>query len=313
MSAPVRNAFVLGAGLGTRLRGLTAQRPKPLIPIFQKPLITFALDHLMQSGITRLVVNTHHCAEAYARHFPDGRYRDVPVLFRHEHELLETGGGIKNVEDLLGGEPFVVYNGDILTDLPLERAMRRHFERGNEVTMVLRSKDGPLHVTLDERSGRIIDISRRLGTGCAPGFLFTGVYVVNPDFFSRIPARTKISVIPIFLEMIQRGEKLGGVVVNDGHWWDLGTREQYLEVHRRLARSQSAGDLQWIHPAASIAAGAEISGATVVGANAHVGARARLHDCILWEDTEIASDSVLESCIVTSGRKVEGRHANLDF
>lgn len=313
MSAPVCNAFVLGAGLGTRLRGLTAQRPKPLIPICQKPLVTFAFDHLIQSGITRLVVNTHHCAEAYTRHFPDGKYRDVPILFRHEPELLETGGGIKNVEDVLSGAPFIVYNGDILTDLPLEKAMRLHFERGNEVTMVLRSKDGPLHVSLDEQSGRILDISRRLGSGCAAGFLFTGIYVVSPQFFSRIPARTKISVIPIFLEMIQRGEKLGGVVVDEGHWWDLGTREQYLEVHRRLARSESAGDLQWIHPSAGIAPGAEISGATVVGVNSRVGARARLHDCILWEDTEIASGSILESCIVTSGRKVEGRHASVDF
>jgi NDP-sugar pyrophosphorylase family protein len=313
LSAQVRNAFVLGAGLGARLRGITARRPKPLIPICQRPLISFAFDHLLQSGITRLVVNMHHCAEQYARFFPDNRYMGTSIAFRHEPELLETAGGIKNVADLLGGEPFIVYNGDILTDLPLERAVQHHLDCGNEVTLVLRSRDGPLHVSLDEKSGRVMDISRRLGSGWEPRFLFTGLYVVSNAFLARIPPRTMISVIPIFLEMIQAGAQLGGIVVDDGHWRDLGTREQYLEVHRQFARDGTPPGGQWIHPSAHIEPDAQISGATVVGANSRVGASARLHDCILWEDTEIASDSKLESCIVTAGRRVEGTHANADF
>ena len=120
-----RTAFVLGAGLGTRLKALTVQRPKPLIPVANKPLITYAFDHLRGVGVERFVVNTHWCSEAYARAFPDAAYRGAALLFRDEQpEVLETAGGIWNARELLGGEAFIVYNGDILSDLPLAPALR---------------------------------------------------------------------------------------------------------------------------------------------------------------------------------------------
>src|SRR5437660_1123836 len=118
MPSAIQNAFVLGAGLGTRLQGLTARRPKPMIPICNKPLVTFAFDHLLGTRVKNFVINTHHRAEAYAEHFPEQTYRGAPIHFEHEPVLLETGGGIKNVERILRDEPFIVYNGDILTDLP---------------------------------------------------------------------------------------------------------------------------------------------------------------------------------------------------
>jgi NDP-sugar pyrophosphorylase family protein len=315
MEPLIKNAFVLGAGLGTRLRSLTAQRPKPLIPVCNRPLITFAFDHLINAGVTKLVVNTHHRHEAYAQFFPEKKYRDTPIFFRHEEVLLETGGGIKNVEDLLGGDPFIVYNGDILTDLPLEKAVRHHIASGNEVTLVLRSSGGPLAISLDGDSGRVTDIGSRLHADVAGKFLFTGVYVVSPQFLARIPAREKISVVPIFLEMIRRGEKLGGIVLDEGDWWDLGTREQYLAVHRHLKNiPHSAFRIpHWIHPAAKIAPTARIQGATAIGAGAVVGENAELRDCIVWENAQIAAGSSLRNCIVTAGQRVEGTHADTDF
>ena len=132
----MKKAFVLGAGLGTRLKSLTEFLPKPLIPVYQRPLISFAFDHLQRAGVEEFVVNTHHCAEAYTEHFPDSSYNAAPITFRHEPVLLETGGGIDNVADLLGGDTFVVYNGDILTDLPLQEAFDAHATSGNLVTLV---------------------------------------------------------------------------------------------------------------------------------------------------------------------------------
>jgi dTDP-glucose pyrophosphorylase len=216
-------------------------------------VITYAFDHLLGVGVERLVVNTHHRAEAYDSAFPERSYRGVPIDFRNEHpHVLETAGGIKNVQDLLGNEPFFVYNGDILSDLPLEPALRAHRDGGHEVTLVLRSKDGPLQVSFDHGSGRITDIGGRLTESATPRFLFTGIYLVNPEFFARILPATKISVIPIFLEMIRSGALLGGVVIDDGHWWDLGTREQVLAVHRALAGN---GTPRWIAPSAAVGGG----------------------------------------------------------
>src|SRR5277367_3594550 len=106
MASRIRTAFVLGAGLGTRLRPLTDLVPKPLLPIFGKPIITFALDHLITYGVERFVVNTHHLPDQINELFdakadggelvPSGTYRGREVTVLYEPALLETGGGIRN-------------------------------------------------------------------------------------------------------------------------------------------------------------------------------------------------------------------------
>ncbi|HEY3900721.1 MAG TPA: sugar phosphate nucleotidyltransferase [Chthoniobacter sp.] len=307
----IQTAFVLGAGLGTRLKSLTAHRPKPLIPVANRPLITYTFDHLLGAGVGRLIVNTHWRSEAYARLFPEPVYRGVPIRFREEQpEVLETAGGIWNVRDLLGPETFFVYNGDILSDLPLESAVQTHREMGNEVTMVLRSSGGPLQVAFDEKSGRVTDIGDCVDAAAGPRFLFSGIYLVNGEFVARIPAATKISVVPIFCDMIRSGARLGGVVIDEGCWWDLGNRENYLDVHKSLATPQSA---PWIHPTAQIAPSAIVCGATAIGAGARIGAEARVSDSLIWDGAEIASFTVLDRCIVTDGQRVEGSHSHADI
>ncbi len=303
------SAFVLGAGLGTRLKALTQALPKPLIPVANKPLITYAFDHLMAIEVSRFVVNTHWRAEAFARIFPTAEYRGAPLIFRHEAPtILETGGGIKNVEDLLRTGPFVVYNGDILTDLPLDPMFRAHADSGNEVTMVLRSKDGPLQVDLNPLTGKIRDIGKRINPASSADFLFTGIYMVNPSFFARIPAGEKVSVIPIFLEMIRTGAGLGGIIIDDGHWWDLGTREQYLSVHAHLATGSP-----WIGHGATIDPSARLTGATAIGAGATIGANATLHDCIVWDGAHVGEGSLLNRCIITGAQPVNGIHSHADL
>src|SRR6058998_3783300 len=98
LMATITQAFVLGAGLGTRLRPLTEDLPKPLVPIFHKPLITFALDHLIDIGIQNFFINTHRLPETFAKAFPENSYSGTPLTLVNEPVLLETGGGIKNLE-----------------------------------------------------------------------------------------------------------------------------------------------------------------------------------------------------------------------
>src|SRR5437868_8652965 len=128
----IHTAFVLGAGLGTRLRPLTETTPKPLIPIFNKPLITFALDHLIAAGVRSFVINTHRLAGQFAELFGNGDYAGHPVTLIHEPDLLETGGGIKNAEHLLSNGPFITYSGDILSDVNLDALIKEHFRAGND-------------------------------------------------------------------------------------------------------------------------------------------------------------------------------------
>jgi NDP-sugar pyrophosphorylase family protein len=314
MEQPPLTAFVLGAGLGTRLRSLTAQRPKPLIPVCNEPLITRAFGHLYGIGVRRFIVNSHWQAHAYQDAFPCASWRDCDITFSHESpEVLETAGGLKHAEKFLpDNSPFWVYNGDILSDLPLRPALEAHSHSGNDVTLVLRSKDGPLHVNFDESTGRIRDLGRKLLPHEDPRFLFTGIYLVNPAFLARIPAKTKISVVPIFLEMIRMEAGVGGVVIDEGTWWDLGSREQILAVHSELAKGPQKS-APWISPDAQIHDSAKLLGACAVGPNVRIGAGVVLEDSIVWEDSVINGPSRLTRCIVTSGRTVDGDHTDADL
>ena len=308
---PPQVAFVLGAGLGTRLRTLTAQLPKPLLPVCNRPLITRAFAHLRIAGVSRFVVNTHWQAQAYGEAFPGGHWEGHPVAFSNESpEVLETAGGLKHAQELLpGGEPFWVYNGDILSTLPLQEAWEAHRRAGNEVTLVLRSKDGPLQVSLERASGRVLDLGCRLQPNRPAEYLFTGIYLVEPGFLQRIPAGEKLSVVPVFLDMIRQGARLGGVVVDGGEWWDLGTREQVLAVHGAFAVEGAP----WVAASAAVDASSRILGASAVGAGAVVEAGAVLEDTIVWEGARILEGSKLRRCIVTRGAVVSGIHTDADL
>jgi NDP-sugar pyrophosphorylase family protein len=108
-----KTAFILGAGLGMRLRPLTEQCPKPLLEIAGRPIITYAMDHLLSVGVDRFIVNTHHCPDAYLRKFPDRQWNGRPIVFRHEPVLLDSAGGLKNIEDLLEDDQTILcYNAD---------------------------------------------------------------------------------------------------------------------------------------------------------------------------------------------------------
>lgn len=302
-------AFVLGAGLGTRLRPLTDDLPKPLVPIFQKPLITFALDHLIAAGVKSFVINTHHLPAQFEAVFAGSSYRGRPLHLVHEPILLETGGGIKNAEALLGEAPFLVYSGDILTDFALGPLLEEHFRSGNDVTLALRETGLARQVTV--RDGRVLDIGGRRGH--LGEYDYANVSVWNPSAFGRFSLGKKISFVPILVDWIAAGGKIGGVVCNDGAWFNLGSPAQYLETHRAIAeRNWRPAYLQppeWplrIATDVALEAGAEIRGCTSIGAGCRIGAGALVEDSILWPGAQIASGTRLKRCIVRAHRAAQG-------
>ncbi|MFZ4441760.1 MAG: sugar phosphate nucleotidyltransferase, partial [Syntrophales bacterium] len=228
----IRTAFILGAGLGMRLRPLTESCPKPLLPVGGRPLITFAMDHCLSVGVSRFIVNTHHCAAAYAETFPDRTWRGKPILFRHESVLLDTAGGLKNIEGLLeDDETILVYNGDILSNLPLSQLVAAHAVAGCEVTLALRS-DGPLrNVCLDMRT-EICDFRDILGNTGVRRCLFTGISVVERRFLRRLTPGKIESTIPIFAAMIRETPgSVASVVIDDGSWEDIGDLPGYERIN----------------------------------------------------------------------------------
>jgi len=305
----ITRAFVLAAGMGTRLRPLTDALPKPLVPIFQKALITFALDHLIDAGVKSFVINTHRLPELFTAFFAGNTYAEHPITLVHEPDLLETGGGIKNAEPLLASELFLTYSGDILTDVDLRPLIDEHFRRGNDVTLALRETG--LGADIAFADGKVVDIANRLGI--AGRYDFANIAVWNPTVFRRIPPAQKISLIPVVTEWIKENARIGGVILNDGKWFNVGSVRQYLDLHRTLAAEKWKPHYlrtpEWplamarnarVHPTA------QVLGCSVVGENAIVEAGAILRDTIVWPGAQIASQSELQDCIVRARQRAEG-------
>jgi NDP-sugar pyrophosphorylase family protein len=285
------------------------------VPIFQKPLITFALDHLIDIGVSRFVINTHKLPESFQTFFGKNGYRGCSTTLVHEPDLLETGGGIKNAERYLGVEPFITYSGDILTDIALQPLIDEHFHRGNDVTLALR-KTG-LATGVAFRDHRVVDISNRYGV---PGnYDFANIAIWNREIFRQIPPHRKISFVPIIGDWIGQGGKIGGVVMNEGAWFNITSRAGYLEVHRTISRQRwqphYVNDPDWrmpVHKTAVVDPTAQLRGCTVVGRDCRVGAEAILEDTILWSNAEIASKSRLEGCVVRTRKRASGVYCNID-
>jgi NDP-sugar pyrophosphorylase family protein len=316
----VRKAFVLGAGLGTRFRPLTNVLPKPLSPIFGKALITFALDHLCQAGIEKFWVNTHRLTERFSQQFPNREYHGIPLDLVHEPDLLETGGGIKNLEHQIGEEPFIVYSGDVLTDLPLERLIEEHFSKRNDVTLALRTTGLSTSIHWQPETGRVVDLARTSASGEPGKFDFAGISIWNPSVFSRIPSATKISFIPIIVEWMKSGGIVGGVVLEESCWFNIASRKEYLAAHQIIAQQRWVPDYlrgsDWpvkIDSTAQISSEAKVEGGSYVGAQCRIEADVLLEDSILFPGSCVSSNARLKSCIVAGVNVDPGTYLETDF
>lgn len=310
-------AFVLAAGLGTRLAPLTDILPKPLIPVFHKPLVTFALDALLAAGVGALSLNTHHLPSAFPSVLGESpSYRGRPVSIFHEPLLLDTGGGISNARAALGGGSFLVHNGDILADLPLADLIALHSSSGNLATLLLRPEGsgGKANVRFEPGSGRVLDLRGGIDPDGGVAVIYTGIAMISHGIFEWIPGQGPFSVVDALLGAMKAGHRVGGLLAHDGLWMDLGTPAAYLEAHRLLAdpsRRPAYLEGEWpvpIHPEATVFPGATFEGMVAVGPGAVIGKNALVRDSVIWPGAILGAEAVIEGCIVSGRVPVGGHH-----
>ncbi len=293
-------ALILAAGLGTRMGALSDERPKPLLPVCDIPLIRYAVALLRGAGIDEIAVNLHHRGELIRAELGDGFH------YSEEREILGTGGGIVKIADWLtrgGRDPFVVVNGKLVSNIDIAATLRHHDATGAVATMVVREvpdarKWGAIDVGDDDRVTGIIGQGRAGAHAC----MFTGVHVLSPRLVARLPPRGESdSIRQAYIPALLDGERIEAIRFA-GYWHEHSTPERYLQGNWNLL----SGSVTLTHPPAPIRAvsssatvepGARLSPLVVVGARSVVRASARLDRVVVWPDSVV--DGEIENAIVT--------------
>ncbi len=242
MIAGPMKAMILTAGLGTRLRPLTLDRAKPVIPLLGKPLVVRLVERLHKAGVTAFRLNLHHLPETIRSVFGTSPYDLLPVSFSYEPQILGTAGGLKSNEAFFDSDPFLMANGDIVADFDLHDAMAFHRARNAMATMVLRVQPAPYrHTSIRiDKDHRIRGFKgrRSAGTITDDTYAFTGIHILDTRIFEFIPPRVfheiNDQVYPLLMD---KGMDIFGFPV-EGYWNDLGDPRRYLEATGDLLASR---------------------------------------------------------------------------
>jgi mannose-1-phosphate guanylyltransferase len=281
-------AMILAAGFGTRLQPYTLLRPKPLFPVLNTPLLLRTIERLHDAGFTEIAVNCHHLAPQIVEAL---EVVDLLQLFV-EDIVLGTGGGLQNALDWFAGEPVLVTNGDIYHDLDFARIMEHHLLEKNLVTLVCHDLPRFNKVSLGQ-DGQILQFSP-----CEKADMlvaFTGVHVVDPRALSVV-APGFSSIIDCYSHLLKQGKAIKALMVEDCFWMDMGTPEDYLELHRILLQDAMASTL--IHPSVNTDH-IQIKDWVVVGKNAKLGNDCILERVVVWDGGVVSPGTHLKDVIVT--------------
>lgn len=288
-------AMILAAGLGTRLRPLTDHRPKPLVPVLNRPVLERTITYLKSQGITRIVINTHHHAQRLADFLRDGRAFGVHVEVHFEPRILGTGGGMRNICDFWGQDTLLVINGDIVTTADLSPAIRFHRQSGAAATLLLHDYPAFQQILLN-KAGQVRDIT----TKASPGRLaFTGIHIVEPGLRHWIPETGFSDIVTCYRQMIAKGEPPAGYVAEGHYWRDIGTIESYL-----LANKEASGASVHVGVNCAVDPAARLEEWCVIGPGSRVEAGAVIARSVLWEEVIVKKGVRIEDSVVTDGQTV---------
>lgn len=302
-------AVIMAGGEGTRLRPLTSNIPKPLLPLVNRPMMEHVVDLLKHHGIDEIVVTVAFMANRVRNYFGDGAEFGVNIVYATEESPLGTAGSVRNAMEHLT-ERFLVISGDVLTDIDLGSVISLHEANGALATIGLAHVENPLEfgIVITREDGRIERFLEKPTWGQVfSDTINTGIFVLEPEVFDYIePDRPVDFSGEVFPKLLSDDSQLFGAVV-DGYWEDVGTLEAYLSAHKDILDGKVRVNIPgfelshgvWIGEGADLHPEAQIRGPSVIGDNCRIEAGAIIGPyAVLGTNVRVRSDSGLERTIV---------------
>ncbi len=299
-------AFVLAAGLGTRLSPLTDHTPKPLIPVLNIPSLFYTFFLLKQAGIREIICNIHHHGNAVRQFIESSNTTGLTITFSEEPVILGTGGGLKKCEKLLDDDDFILVNSDIITDIDFRALIKHHQAMGRPGTLTLfETPDAATIGYVGVRDGLVKDFRDLRHTGLLSSFIYTGVAILSPEIFRFMKAECSGIVDTGFSGLIDNGGL--SYYQHKGLWMDIGTMQNYWlanidspSVMNDLARpmKQAIGIAPHaISPDAIISPDAMLYG-SIIGKGCSIGAGSTIRNSVLLPGVTIKPGKSIINAIV---------------
>ncbi len=241
-------AMILAAGLGTRLRPLTDDRPKALVTVAGRTLLEITLARLRLFGVDEVIVNAHHFADMIVDYLETNQNFGMRIEVSHEDVLLDTGGGLKKAAHFFldssgeSHESFIVHNVDVISTIDLRRMVRFHREQSALVTLAVQDREASRYLLFDKngllcgrQAGRVGKTELVRPAEHPRPLAFSGIHVLSPSIFSRMDAEGAFSIITTYLELAVRGERIVAFRANEYEWRDLGRPESVVRAARDIA------------------------------------------------------------------------------
>ncbi len=332
-------AILLAGGKGTRLRPLTLNTPKPIVPIFDRPFLRYQIDLLRQvPEIDEVVLSLNYQPGRIEEVFGDGSDLGLHLRYVVEPTPLGTGGAIRFAAGAGLGEPIVVFNGDVLTAVDLAAVIRLHREREAKATIVLTPVDNPAAYGLVETdpAGNILAFLEKPSPDqIRCNTINAGIYVLEPDTLDRVPRDTAYSIERSYFPSLIEEQARFVAHIDPGYWLDIGTPEKYRQAHRDImdgrfavepfagragtvvvsseARIEDGVTLEgpcFVAAGATIKRGARIGPHSVIGPHCHIAEDAVVANTILWPTCWVDSEARLTGTL--AGRSCHfGRNATI--
>ncbi len=292
---------------------LSLTTPKPMMPLWGKPIIEHVVKALAGWGVKEALVNLHHQPDPIFSHFRLSNSSGLLINFSFEPQIMGTGGALRRAAWFLDDSPFWVINADIACALNPRALVRAFHERRCLAALWMHPDEGPRTVEMSD--GRITEFqSRRPGTEGT--YTFCGLQLVSPEILDFIPDQGFSSIIQAYNRAMSSGHEIVGACPREAFWSDIGTPEAYLNAHgavlKKHKEKRPGGNLfnsAMAGRAAAAAArhGASVSGFAAIGNGVTIRKGARIANSVIWDDAVIAADAVVQNAIVGYGAEVHGR------